>query len=115
MVKRNGEGTFAALKRELSSASRAGSVRSIGEVVSLRQLLVEERQTFAQMKYAWEDQARFIRKHQAAAGIVVDSLIVEHEQRAAMLIFQFWARWDSCLERDINKIDAFLRARGVSL
>lgn len=114
MVSRNGVGTFAALKRELSSAARAGSIRSIGEVVALRQLLIEERMSFATMKITWEGRRLFINRHREKAGIEVDSLLEGHEDQAAMLIHQFWARWDDALGRDITKISAFLDERGVS-
>lgn len=114
MVTRNGVGTFAALKRELSSAARAGSIRSIGEVVALRALLLDERVAMLERQSAWKQRQNYIERALYDAGAEVDSLMEDHAREAYSLIHDLWVAADRALGRDLSKIEAFLDSRGVS-
>lgn len=114
MVSRNGVGTFAALKRELSSAARAGSIRSIGEVVALRSLLLDERVAMLERQAAWKQRQNWIERQRGKAGVEIDSLVEAHELEAYKLIHDLWYAADRALGRDLSKIEAFLDERGVS-
>lgn len=114
MAKRNGEGTFSALKREMVNSRLVGHIRSVGEVVALYELLVEQRQQAAVETRVWFERMEFINDHRLKAGIEVDSLIKGHEEQCCRLLRSMWRSQDASFHRDIMLIEHFLDARGVT-
>lgn len=111
----NGKGTFHALKRELAFGSRVGSIRSIGEVVALRDLLAEECQALQADATEWAVQRVSIEDAMRSAGIEEDSRLEHHRAFGASLLRSASRRLFEVYNRDICLINDFLEERGIAL
>lgn len=110
----NGKGTFHALKRELAFASRVGSIRSIGEVIALRQLLAEECAALAADATEWAVQRVSIEDAMRDAGIEEDSRLEHHRAFGGSMLRSMSHRLFEIYNRDIGLIDSFLEERGIA-
>lgn len=108
------KGTFYALKRELAFGDRAGSIRSIGEVCALYTLLGEEMRDMAGEVARWMEEEVKINAALDSLGVERDSRIEHHQQHGTRVMCDMRNRLIHLYRRDLDLIEAFLAARGIS-
>lgn len=112
-MSKNGKDTFHALKRELVFGGIAGSIRTMGELHSLRDLIAEQWDTIYQRATIAANSAYGLR-----AGLIAGGLTEDHE--AIMATIDLRETVGAMLEdlrqvyaRDIALIDAFIAERSL--
>lgn len=110
----NGKGTFHAIKRELAMGQRVGRIQTTNDLIVLHGLLHGEMMALNEQVTHWMQEETKINNALDDLGAERDSRVEMHGQHAANLLIEMRARMISVYRRDLNLIEAFLKARGIS-
>lgn len=111
----NGKGTFHAIKRELAMVSRVGQVRTTNDLITLHELLTGEMLAMNEQVTHWMHTEVSINNALDRAGIERDSRVENHNIHAANMLVEMRTRMIQIYRRDLNLIEAFLKARGIAV